>query len=108
MGFEPDAMIGLQYIGKKVPFEFVNDKMKCGRLRWEKRGDVVECEYADAQVLIVGSGNDFFIVTEDLNTKEDPVVLEPSDDVDITLQPPEIKEVPRRKPGRPKKVNAEA
>ena len=65
MKLAPNAVVELRYTGKKVPFKFTNEKMKCKSLYWEKRGDVVKCEYADALVLIIGSGDDFKIVNQE-------------------------------------------
>lgn len=57
--------MGLKYTGKKIPFSFDNPRLISGKMYWEKRGDVIQVPFQDAQVLTLGSGNDFQIVYPD-------------------------------------------
>ena len=117
MDFAPNTIVELKYTGKKIPFTFNNQMMKCGSLTWERRGDTVKCEYQDALVLTRGSGDDFKIVSH--------VVSDPSSSAQSQHRQPEapkdddmpylsgdgvdgpdgiaVPEVPRR--GRPRKAD---
>lgn len=102
MNLAPNTIVELRYTGKKIPFKFANEQMKCKSLYWEKRGDVAKCEYADALVLTRGSGDDFKIVNPEL------VVELPSDQHRRVVEemPETIPASTKR--GRPRKVVQDA
>ena len=80
-------MVGLKYTGKKIPFRYEGENIRCGKMSWSKRGQVIEALREDAEEMENTSPTDFEMIVTNEDEPDAPITaLEkgPLDGVDFS------------------------